>query len=177
MFGLEHVDDESVGKNKEGIAQVPVYSSSKLYSHRRKYPLSLRLLRLALRTAPCSINVRRMMMPRLPSTVRSINPILRNTRHLVSVPNLHLQSNIIIRKLAHLIIVHPDDLSLLGLDAHAEAGDEVHDPEDDGGHDEGVGKTGGGVGELVSELDVVVVEPTAGNYGDAIEAGDGGLGK
>lgn len=53
----------------------------------------------------------------------------------------------------------------------------MHDPEDDGGHDEGVGKTGGRVGELVSELDVVVVEPTAGNYGDAIEAGDRGLGK
>lgn len=53
----------------------------------------------------------------------------------------------------------------------------MHDPEDDGGHDEGVGETGGGVGELVSELDVVVVEPASGNYGDAIEAGDRGLGK
>ena len=39
-------------------------------------------------------------------------------------------------------------------------------------HDEGVAETRDGVGDLVAELDVVVVEPAAGNVCDAVEAGD-----
>ena len=39
------------------------------------------------------------------------------------------------------------------------------------GHDEGVAETRDGVGDLVAELDVVVVEPAAVDFGDSVEAG------
>lgn len=85
-----------------------------------------------------------------------------------------VNAHVIIRKLSHLRIIHTEDLRLL-VAAHATAGDVVHDPEDDGGHDEGVAEACGGVGELVGELDVVVVEPAAWDDGDVVEPGDGGL--
>ena len=53
----------------------------------------------------------------------------------------------------------------------------MHDPEDDGGDDEGVGKAGDGVSELVGKLDVVVVEPSSRNLGEAVEARNASLGK
>ena len=53
----------------------------------------------------------------------------------------------------------------------------MHDPEDDGGHDEGVAKACARIGELVAELDVVVVEPASGDDGDVVEACDRSLGE
>lgn len=52
----------------------------------------------------------------------------------------------------------------------------MHDPEDGGGDYESVGKASHAVGGLVAELDVVVIDPAAGDDG-AVETGDGGLGK
>lgn len=43
------------------------------------------------------------------------------------------------------------------------------------GHDEGVAHAGDGVGDLVAELDVVVVEPASGDGRGAVEAGDARL--
>ena len=45
------------------------------------------------------------------------------------------------------------------------------------GHDEGVAEACGGVGDLVSELDVVVVDPAAVDDGDAVEASHARLGE
>ena len=46
------------------------------------------------------------------------------------------------------------------------------------GHDEGVAETRDGVGDLVAELDVVVVEPATGNGREAaVEAGNASLGE
>ena len=45
------------------------------------------------------------------------------------------------------------------------------------GHDEGVAEPGHAVRELVRELDVVVVDPTTGDDGDAVEASHARLGE
>lgn len=62
------------------------------------------------------------------------------------------------------------------VDTEREAGNEVEEEEDDAGHDEGVREAGDAVGELVGELDVVVVDPAAGDgrvtNGDTIESGN-----
>lgn len=89
---------------------------------------------------------------------------------------LCVQSDIVIGELAHPKVVHTDDLGFFG-GAEAEEGNEVEDPEDDGGHDERVSKAGGGVGELISELDVVVIEPASRNDSEAVKGGNGALGK
>lgn len=53
----------------------------------------------------------------------------------------------------------------------------MHDPEDEGGDSERVAEASDGVGELVGELDEVLVEPASRDFSEAIEAGDGGLGE
>ena len=79
--------------------------------------------------------------------------------------------DIIVGKLAELVVVDADDFCFL-TSAQRQAGDEVHDEEDDARAEEGVGEAGDGVCELVAELDVVAVEPAAGNTGEAVEVGD-----
>lgn len=51
----------------------------------------------------------------------------------------------------------------------------MHDPEDNSGHHEGVCHACCAVGDLVSELDVVVVDPATVDYEDSIVGGDGAL--
>ena len=48
----------------------------------------------------------------------------------------------------------------------------IHQEEDDAGPEEAVGEPGDGVRELISELDVMPVEPAAGDLGEAVEVGD-----
>lgn len=76
--------------------------------------------------------------------------------------------DVVVRKLSKLAIIETH-LLLLGRDTQAEARNEVHEEENDASHDEGVGKSSNTVGELVSELDVVLVEPTAGDDAEAVE--------
>ena len=104
-----------------------------------------------------------------------------------------VDADVVVRELAHLRVVHAEDLGLL-VAAHAAPGDVVHDPEDDRlrrrtsacgrferkgrgthRHDEGVAQAGHAVGDLVAELDVVVVEPATRDLGRAVEAGDARL--
>lgn len=91
------------------------------------------------------------------------------------VSNLAFQSHIIVRKLAHLRVVDPQYLGLL-VNANAEIWNEMHNPEDDGGHAEGIRETGDGVGELVAELNIVVVDPATWDF-EAVECGNAGLGE
>lgn len=100
--------------------------------------------------------------------------VIRSTSQLSLGAKLSVDCNVVVSELAHLGVVDTDNLGLF-VGAEAAAGDEVHDPEDDGGHDEGVGDAGGGVCELVAELDPVVVEPASGNGGDAVKGSDGRL--
>jgi hypothetical protein len=78
------------------------------------------------------------------------------------------QFNVVVCELADLGIVDTQDLGFFG-GAEGEAGDQVHDEEDEAGSAEGVGTSGDGVSELVAELDPVMVEPAAWNLGEAIE--------
>jgi hypothetical protein len=63
-------------------------------------------------------------------------------------------------KFSDLGVVNAKDFSFLA-GAEAEAWNQVHDEEDDTGTAKGVGETGDGIGELVTHLDPVVVEPAA----------------
>ena len=58
------------------------------------------------------------------------------------------------------------------VDTERQARNEVEQEQDNAGHDEGVGEAGDGVGELVGELDVVVVDPAAVDDGGTVESGD-----
>ncbi len=87
------------------------------------------------------------------------------------VGHLARQLDIVVGKLANLGVVDAQDLALLA-DAQLQAGDQVHDEQDEAGHDEGVAAAREGVGQLDGQLDPVVVEPAAVDDGDAVEAGD-----
>lgn len=76
--------------------------------------------------------------------------------------------DVVICKLSNLGIVNTHDLILLGR-SKAETRNEVDNEENDAGADERVGKTADGVGQLVSELDVVLVEPSSRNDGSAVK--------
>lgn len=76
--------------------------------------------------------------------------------------------NVIVGELAELGIIETK-LLLLGRDTERETRDKVHEKQDDAGDDERVRETGNAVSELVAELDVVLVDPAAGNLGGAVE--------
>jgi hypothetical protein len=84
------------------------------------------------------------------------------------IQHLTCQLNIVVGELANLGIVDTQDLSLFG-GTQGQAGNEVHDEEDEAGSDKGVCGTRDGIGQLVSELDPVVVEPATGDDSVAIE--------
>ena len=86
------------------------------------------------------------------------------------VQDLAGQLDVVVGELADLRVVDAQDLGLLG-GAQGEAGDQVHEEEDQAGAAEGVDAAGDGVRELVAELDPVVVEPAAGDLGEAVEVG------
>lgn len=80
--------------------------------------------------------------------------------------------DIVVRKLAMLVVVHAQELSLLG-GAQLEPGHHVDELGDDGGHDERVGGAGDDGSDLPAEEDVVAVEEAAdGARVDAVEADD-----
>ena len=55
----------------------------------------------------------------------------RAVRQINRVSNLLLEADVVVGKLAHLRVVHAEDLGLL-VRAEAAVGDEVEDPADDG---------------------------------------------
>lgn len=87
-----------------------------------------------------------------------------------------INANIVVGELSHLSIIDANDLGLLR-SAKSEAWDEVHDPKDDGGHDERVAEASAAVGELVAQLDVVAIWPASRDLGEAVEVGDISLGE
>jgi len=89
---------------------------------------------------------------------------------------LGVGSNVVVRELAEVGIVDTDNFGLFRR-TQSQSRDEVHDPAEDSRHDEGVGTCGDGVGDLVAELNPVVVEPSTWDLGDTVEARDGCLGE
>jgi hypothetical protein len=60
----------------------------------------------------------------------------------------------------------------LGWDTEIESGNLVEDEEDEACDSEGVSEDGAAAGELVSQLDPVVVDPTAWELGETVKSGD-----
>lgn len=74
----------------------------------------------------------------------------------VAVDDIPRQFDVIVGELANLGIIHAKNFSFFG-GAQAQAGDEVHDEEDEAGAAEGVGEAGDGVRKLEGELDPVAI--------------------
>lgn len=79
-----------------------------------------------------------------------------------------LELDVVVGELAELDVVDAD-LLVLGRDAQAQARDQVHEEQDDAGQHERVREAGDRVGDLERELDVVVVDPAAGDDAEPIE--------
>ena len=75
--------------------------------------------------------------------------------------------DVVVGELAELAVVETE-LLLGGADAQAETGHQVHQEQDDTGEDEGVGEPGNRVGELIAQLDVVLVDPSTLNPSGAV---------
>lgn len=85
--------------------------------------------------------------------------------------------DVVVRELAVLVVVHAEQLCLLG-GAELQAGGQVDELGDGGGGGEGVGGGGDDGGELPAEDGVVAVEEAAAGAGvDAVEADDGARGE
>ena len=76
--------------------------------------------------------------------------------------------NIIVGEFTELRVVNTDNLSILRC-AERKAGDEVHDEQDEAGAEEAVGETRDTVCELISELDVMAIQPAAIDLGETVE--------
>lgn len=87
------------------------------------------------------------------------------------VVDMTTELNIIVCKLAQLGIIEANVL-LLSRGAQRQTRDKVHQEEDDTSHDKGVRESGDTVGKLVTELDVIVVQPASGDNGSAVEMGN-----
>ena len=88
----------------------------------------------------------------------------------VPIDDVSRQFHVIIRKFSNFGVVHAQDFCLFG-GAKTEAGDQIHDEEDDAGAAEGVGEAGDGVGELIGQLHPVAIEPAAFDQCEAVEVG------
>ena len=110
---------------------------------------------VAILRVDAALGPRRLVLRRSPSQVISSN------------------FNIIVSKLAELIIIHAEQFSFFG-SSEVQAWDEVDDECEGGGHDECIGCSGNDVCDLDVQLLVVVVQPAAIDYAcvDAVETDD-----
>lgn len=83
------------------------------------------------------------------------------------VAGVALDLDVIVRELAKLDVVDTYVL-ILGGDAQAQARDQVHEEQNDASQDERIREAGNGVGELIRELDVVVVDPATRDVVEAV---------
>lgn len=95
-------------------------------------------------------------------------PMRADRRMLIAGQNVAAQLDVVICELAKLAIIKTDIL-LLRRGTERQAGDEVHQKEDDAGHDERVREAGNTVSELEAELDPVVIEPATRDHGETVE--------
>jgi hypothetical protein len=79
--------------------------------------------------------------------------------------------NVVVGELAELGVIKTNVL-VLGRSPERQPRDEVHQEQDDTGHDERVRETGDAVGQLVTELDPVVVQPASGDRGGTVKVGN-----
>jgi hypothetical protein len=87
------------------------------------------------------------------------------------VENFPRQLHVIVGKFANLRVVDAEDFRLLG-GPQPQAGNHVHDEQDQTRAGKGVQAAAEGVGKLVAHLDPMVIEPTTGNVRRAVQYGD-----
>lgn len=87
------------------------------------------------------------------------------------VEDLARELDVVVGELANLGVVDAEDLGLLGR-AQRQAGNHVHDEEDEAGADKRVAAARERVGQLDGQLHPVVVEPAALDGRHAVERGD-----
>lgn len=87
------------------------------------------------------------------------------------VEHLSSELDVVVGELANLGVVDAQNLGILG-SSHPQAGDHVHDKQDETGSAEGVEAAGEGVGKLVTHLDPVLIEPSTFDVGDTVEGRD-----
>ena len=88
-----------------------------------------------------------------------------------SIGDLALMLNIIVGEFPKLRVIDSDDFRLLRC-AEGKTRDEVHDEKDEAGAEEAIGETGDTVGELISELDVIAVQPAAIDGRETVKMGN-----
>lgn len=98
------------------------------------------------------------------------------TDHNIIVEDLARQLDVVVGELANLGVVDSQNLGLL-VGAQAQARDHVDEEQDERREDERVETPRDAVGELVAQLHPVVVEPPAGDDGDAVQGRDGAAGE
>jgi hypothetical protein len=91
-------------------------------------------------------------------------------------PEFGINCDIVVGEFTHLGVINTDDFRIL-ISAEAKTRDEVHDPEDDGGHDQRITETSCGISNLVTKLDPVVINPSSGNVGNTVKSGNARLSK
>lgn len=111
---------------------------------------------------------RRRIVPKRPLHLASqLHVIILSTCQLLCSFQTPQDSTSTYGKFPNLHIINPQHLLLLA-DTEFQIRDEVQEEEDEAGPAEAVDEHGAGVGELVAELDVVVVQPAAGDRGVAV---------
>jgi len=91
------------------------------------------------------------------------------------VTNLLFKPNVVVCKFSHLGIIDTDNFSVLR-GAKSETRDEVHNPEDDGRHHEGISEPCAGISNLVTKLNPVPrLKPASRDHGKPVETGHAGL--
>jgi hypothetical protein len=114
------------------------------------------------------------IMTGLPTTASRINPFPLQTSFYIFHTEVLLKANVVICEFTHVVVVNTDDLCLF-VAAETETWDEVHDPKDNGCHDQRIAEASAGVSELPSQLDPVAIEPTTWDFCKAIKARNGRL--
>ena len=113
-------------------------------------------------------------MTRFTTATGCVDPLPLQPPFNVFDTKVLFKADVIVREFAHFVVVNTDDLCLF-IAAKTQTRNEVHDPENNGCHDERIAKSGSRVSKLPSQLDPVAIKPTARNGGYAISASDRGL--
>lgn len=108
-------------------------------------------------------------MTGLPTTASRINPFSLQPPFNVLDTEVLLEANIIICEFTHLVVINADDLRLF-VTAKPEPGNEVHDPKNNGCHDQRIAEAGARVGKLPTQLDPVSIKPTARDGSQAVKS-------
>ena len=108
-------------------------------------------------------------MTGLPTTTSRVNPFPLQSPFDIFHTEVLLKANEVVCEFTHVVVINTDNLRLF-VAAETETWDTVHDPKDNGCHDERIAEARAGVCELPPQLDPVGIEPTTRDVCKAIKA-------